>query len=375
MAIEAIKKPRQPWETGVDPLLVTEPLLGMFYPPYLRDSSVAERRVNAACALHKACSSLPIRYMPEDIAQSAAALSLRNEFGGERGALAHRVPLVLGNIYDARWSAKKLSCEAVPAEQLVDGLSYLFTVGKEHNNLYRTAPAVEVAVGNGLSLIVGYDATNWEGIGAVNMFLRNEQTDEQPVPAFSVRGNPVRTADGALAFDIRTVQSWVSDKHASVTGLRSLIAKRQALEPSPKLQALTEILDRRDEYVRQFSNAVFKKKSNTARYGFVAAIAIAYLHSLGVEEFRGITHGLHPECLASKRASSKLNIPPLPFNYDQFWNSLGLRQEQHPDTTQSELHSWKMGLSSADSVSDAQFPSLNLRNSGKNILESVQLTP
>jgi hypothetical protein len=372
-----ILKPREPWQIGIDPMLIDGRLSPILYHDSFRNSSREERIANAGQSLKTLAEKTSLsESMAEDILQIATAVGYRNEFASSKGNLPERVSLLLSHIYDCRWrDGAKYGNPNIPVEQKTEGLKYLTSTAKEHNRLYGELPTVEIPTGRpGSSIIIGYDASNWEGVGAVYFFLKDSSLGQDTLmPAFAVRGNPTEASNGKREFAIRGVQSWLSDRHSSVVGLRTLIEeKRDKLFPM-ELEQLTTSLNTRERFVKNFENTVFKHKTNSTRYLFVLTMAMAYLRNFGITVFNGVADEFHPDAAQEKkdRFSSAVKMS---FDYDSFWQRAGFQRKINQATTVDEIHPWTFDLSGSDTVAPEQFPGMEtqLRNAGRTILESIQ---
>lgn len=359
--MEILKKPREPWEIGIDKRLTQPDLLKTFYSrKHHLLNSRETRAINAKKSITKAFEDLQIKNRVEDAEIISNAVSLRNEFIGDGGQRSNRVWLLLSHIYDGRWQLdKKNNFSKISTIDKEKGLDYLLRVSKEHNKLYSETPSIECPIGtSGLSINIGYDTSNWEGIGAVYFFLQDENIKEEPVPAFAVRGNPLTDSIGEKIFEVNCIQGWLSDRHASVTGLKSIVQKRNGAKG---VQELDNLLKRRDKLINRLSK--YTDKSISARVQFITSASIIYLSNLGIKSFHGINPNLHPQTILQQG-----NLQEFPLDYDTLWKKLGF---QYFSTSTDEIHPWQLNLSNDVDRQNFKTASLQFRSGAFATLQSI----
>lgn len=358
--MEFLKKPREPWEIGIDPILSSPDMAPLFYYEDFKKTNRYLRIIQSSQALRWYLNSTAALTLDdESIRTVSTATSLRNEFAGPMGMKPKKMRRLLSHIYDTRWIRSSGQMET---KELQCGLDYLIAISTKHNKAYQELPTVEVPVKPELSLLVGYDATNWEGIGAIYFAFQDTSVSCEPTPAFAIRGNPIKnpeTGDNEFAF--RGVQSWVSDRHSSLVGLQQLLQENISCAPRQAVEEIFAILRRRAYLLNKFENMVLGEKSNGARYRFFLACALTYLRSSGFLIFRGIAHEQHPEVLIPKRNGTSMSL-----NYNEFWKELGFDKQCKDDK-----HPWVTSPSLIDDITAGSLPT-KLRPAGRAILDSIR---
>lgn len=96
--MEFLKKTREPWEIGIDPILAAPGMREVFYYSQFGNSTRADRQIQSSRALQSLCLTTSIKIDDESISIVSEAASLRNEFAGKMGAKPKKVTAYLSHI-------------------------------------------------------------------------------------------------------------------------------------------------------------------------------------------------------------------------------------------------------------------------------------
>jgi hypothetical protein len=282
---------------------------------------------------------------------------------------------LLAEIHDARFMPYvPEDIDDIPSRVITESLQSLTIESIEHNRLMGIAPSLEISLDGSISVIVGYDIANGEGIGGVYIYLQDANSG-YPIPAFIVRGNPTKTKEGMKEFAIRAVQPWASEGITSIVNLQRGIEEKQnqiirrgldekgtKTETYQYTEKIVEILNQRKRLIDRLRRRLkLSGETNKDIYTLIVAISCIYLQGLGIQQFRGITHDMVPEVIAF---GSDLGG----FNYDDFWSSCQFRSEYT-----DYIHGWlKTGNITLESLGMVSNPKVeNLINSLRSSVEII----
>lgn len=278
---------------------------------------------------------------------------------------------VFAQTHDMVFGQPIINVDSVPRTILAEGIKELAQESAEHVRLLGS-PSVEIPITRNLNILIGYSGANWEGLGGVYIYLRDSSSDEY-IPAFVIRGNPGLSDTGQRYFAIRAIQPWVSEIDPSISDLTRLAERRKddviqirgldVAESDSEYENAQRVLDfvgTRKTIVAKLSRQLkLRTQDQTEIFTFMLAFAMGYLHNQGIDQFRGIAHGEHPEVKAWENE--------LEFNYDDFW-----RQRQFQPTSPDYLHPWMRDYQFGENV---KFEDLGLalkREETRFALEDLQ---